>query len=85
MIPIIARIVGYGDPAVYMLNAVYGQVPALHPGVLGTSDNEGADALKQAVGGSLGLACGVGASRILRLTYRIAIDLWGPRVSIAIR
>ncbi len=46
---------GYGDPAVYMLNAVYGQVPALHPGVLGTSDNEGADALKQAVGGSLGL------------------------------
>ena len=46
---------GYGDPAVHMLNAVYGQVPALHPGVLGTSDNEGADALKQAVGGSLGL------------------------------
>jgi LCP family protein required for cell wall assembly len=38
-----------------MLNAVYGQVPALHPGVLGSSDNEGADALKQAVGGSLGL------------------------------
>lgn len=46
---------GYGDPAVYMLNGVYGQVPALHPGVLGKSDNEGADALKQAVGGSLGL------------------------------
>ena len=46
---------GYGDPAVYMLNAVYGQVPAMHPGVLGRSDNEGADALKQAVGGSLGL------------------------------
>lgn len=46
---------GDGDPAAYMLNAVYGQVPALHPGILGKSDNEGADALKQAVAGSLGL------------------------------
>ncbi|ANH40136.1 Biofilm regulatory protein A precursor [Nocardioides dokdonensis FR1436] len=46
---------GGGDPAAYMLNAVYGQVPALHPGVLGDSSDEGADALKQAVGGSLGL------------------------------
>ncbi|CAN5209363.1 hypothetical protein BH18ACT9_BH18ACT9_15690 [soil metagenome] len=46
---------GPGDPASWMLNAVYGQLPALHPGVLGRSDNEGADALKQAVGGSLGV------------------------------
>ncbi len=46
---------GDGDPAASMLNAVYGQVPALHPGILGRSDNEGADALKQAVAGSLGL------------------------------
>jgi LCP family protein required for cell wall assembly len=46
---------GYGDPAASMLNAVYGQVPALHPGILGESDNEGADALKQAVGGTLGV------------------------------
>ena len=46
---------GFGDPAAFMLNAVYGQVPALHPGVLGRSDNEGADALKQAVEGSLGI------------------------------
>jgi LCP family protein required for cell wall assembly len=46
---------GYGDPAAYMLNAVYGQVPLLHPGVLGRSDNEGADAIKQAVAGSLGI------------------------------
>jgi polyisoprenyl-teichoic acid--peptidoglycan teichoic acid transferase len=45
----------YGDPAAGMLNAIYGQVPALHPGVLGSSDNEGADAVKQAVGGSLGV------------------------------
>jgi polyisoprenyl-teichoic acid--peptidoglycan teichoic acid transferase len=43
------------DPAAAMLNAVYGQVPALHPGVLGSSDNEGADAVKQAVEGTLGI------------------------------
>ena len=46
---------GYGDPGGWMLNAVYKQVPALHPGVLGATDNEGADALKQAVSGSLGI------------------------------
>ena len=38
-----------------MLNAIYGQVPLLHPGVLGGSTNEGADAIKQAVEGSLGI------------------------------
>lgn len=46
---------GYTDESNWLLNAVYGQVPALHPGVLGKSDNEGADALKQAVSGSLGI------------------------------
>jgi len=46
---------GPGDPLEWMLNAVYGQVPALHPGVLGKSDNEGADALKLAVSGALGI------------------------------
>lgn len=46
---------GYGDPAGFMLNAIYGQVPVLHPGVLGDSTNEGADAIKQAVEGSLGI------------------------------
>lgn len=45
---------GEGDPAGWMLNAVYGQVPALYPGILGNSENEGADAIKQAVAGSLG-------------------------------
>ncbi len=39
----------------YMLNAVYRNIPALHPGVLGNSNNEGADAIKQAVEGSLGI------------------------------
>ena len=47
---------GYDDPAFYMLNAIYGQVPQNHPEVLGKSDNEGADAIKQAVSGSLGIA-----------------------------
>ena len=46
---------GDGDPGNWMLNALYGQVPALHPGILGRSANEGADAVKQAVGGSLGV------------------------------
>jgi LCP family protein required for cell wall assembly len=46
---------GPGDPLEWMLNAVYLNVPALHPGVLGASDNEGADALKQAVSGALGV------------------------------
>jgi LCP family protein required for cell wall assembly len=45
---------GEGDPASWMLNAVYSQVPALHPHILGASDNEGADAVKEAVAGSLG-------------------------------
>jgi LCP family protein required for cell wall assembly len=45
---------GEGDPGSWMLNAVYGQVPALYPGILGDSENEGADAVKQAVAGSLG-------------------------------
>ena len=43
------------DPASGMLNAIYGQVPASYPGILGESDNEGADVLKQAVAGSLGV------------------------------
>jgi LCP family protein required for cell wall assembly len=45
---------GEGDAGNWMLNAVYRQVPILHPGVLGSSDNEGADALKQAISGSIG-------------------------------
>jgi polyisoprenyl-teichoic acid--peptidoglycan teichoic acid transferase len=46
---------GQGDPGFDMLNAIYSQVPELHPGILGESDNEGADAVKLAVEGSLGL------------------------------
>lgn len=57
----------YGDEAASMLNAVYGQVPVYHPGVNGNSDNEGADAVKQAVGGSLGL----------RIDYYVLVNLNG--------
>jgi LCP family protein required for cell wall assembly len=46
---------GPGDPAEWLLNAVYRNVPALHPGVLDASDNEGADAVKLAVQGALGV------------------------------
>jgi LCP family protein required for cell wall assembly len=42
------------DAGFWMLNAIYGQVPALYPHILGASENEGADAVKQAVEGSLG-------------------------------
>jgi LCP family protein required for cell wall assembly len=45
---------GEGDPGNWMLNAVYGQIPTLYPHILGDSENEGADAIKQAVAGSLG-------------------------------
>jgi LCP family protein required for cell wall assembly len=46
---------GGGDQSNWMLNAVYPLVPTMHPNALGKSDNEGADALKEAVEGALGL------------------------------
>jgi len=46
---------GAGDPAAWMLNAVYREVPILYPHILGASTNEGADAIKQAFEGATGL------------------------------
>ena len=46
---------GEGDPASWMLNAVYREVPILYPHILGKSTNEGADAIKQAFEGATGL------------------------------
>lgn len=63
---------GYTDPYApdsAMLNAIYGQVPARYPGILGKSDNEGADALKQAVAGSLGVP----------VDYYVLVNLLGFR------
>jgi LCP family protein required for cell wall assembly len=39
----------------WMLTAMYQNVPDAHPGVLGPSDNEGADVVKQSVGEATGL------------------------------
>jgi LCP family protein required for cell wall assembly len=58
---------GEGDDGEWMLNAVYRNVPAMHPGVLGESDNEGADALKLATSGVLGM----------RVDYYLLVNLKG--------
>ena len=60
---------GEGDPGSWMLNAVYREIPILHPHVLGTSANEGADAIKQAVQGATGLP----------VDYYVLIDFTGFR------
>jgi polyisoprenyl-teichoic acid--peptidoglycan teichoic acid transferase len=60
---------GPGDPGSWMLNAVYREVPILHPHVLGASANEGADAIKQAVQGATGL----------KVDYYVLIDFTGFR------
>jgi LCP family protein required for cell wall assembly len=46
---------GDGDELEWMLNAIYRNVPAQNPGILGKTDNEGADALKLGVSGALGI------------------------------
>lgn len=61
---------GSSEPnANYFLNAVYRDVPLMHPGILGRSDNEGADAIKLAVSGALGL----------RVDYYVLVNLAGFR------
>lgn len=47
---------GNPDSGENLLNSVYRNVPAQHPGILGETDNEGADALKLGIGYSLGLS-----------------------------
>ena len=53
---------GFWDPSLgnveqpeFYLDAMYRNIPAAHPGVLGPSDNEGADVLKVSVGEAMGL------------------------------
>jgi LCP family protein required for cell wall assembly len=60
---------GLGDPGSWMLNAVYREIPALHPHVLGRSTDEGADAIKQAVEGATGLP----------VDYYVLVDFTGFR------
>lgn len=58
---------GPSGEAEYFLNAIYRNIPALHPGILGRSDNEGADAVKLAVAGALGI----------RVDYYVLVNLAG--------
>jgi LCP family protein required for cell wall assembly len=60
---------GEGDDGNWMLNAIYREVPILHPHILGKSHNEGADAIKLAIQGSTGL----------RVDYYLLVDLAGFR------
>ncbi|HEU4945833.1 MAG TPA: LCP family protein [Kribbella sp.] len=53
---------GFWDPALgdveqpeYYLDAMYRNIPKAYPGILGPSDNEGADVLKVSVGEAMGL------------------------------
>ena len=46
---------GEGDEGNWLLNAVYRMVPEEHPGLLGATDNEGADALKMSISTMLGI------------------------------
>lgn len=57
---------GYEDPE-YFLNAMYRNVPAEHPGILGETDNEGADVMKIALGNAVGL----------KLDYFVLVNLAG--------
>lgn len=50
-----------------LVNSVYRNVPAQHPGILGKTANEGADALKLGLGQSLGL----------RIDYYVLVSLTG--------
>src|SRR5215207_5208202 len=51
----------------WMLDAIYQNVPAAHPGIVGRSDNEGADVLKLAVSEATGLT----------MDYYVQINLAG--------
>ncbi|WP_410786677.1 LCP family protein [Kribbella sp. C-35] len=64
---------GFWDPngdkeqSEFYLDAMYRNIPKLHPGILGPSDNEGADVLKVSVGEALGL----------QIHYYVQINLAG--------
>ncbi|TCN31583.1 LytR family transcriptional attenuator [Kribbella orskensis] len=51
----------------WMLTAMYQNIPEAHPGILGPSDNEGADVVKQSVGEATGL----------KIDYYLQVNLQG--------
>lgn len=63
-----------GSESAGLLNAVYENVPIEHPGILGPTDNLGADALKLGVGEALGLT----------IDYYLLINLDGFRTLVDI-
>ncbi len=71
---------GFWDPSLgadteqpeFYLDAMYRNVPARYPGILGESDNEGADVLKVSVGEALGL----------KIHYYMQVNLEGFRTLI---
>jgi LCP family protein required for cell wall assembly len=58
---------GPGDEGNWLLNAIYRMVPEEHPGILGKTDNEGADALKMSISQILGID----------INYYVLINLQG--------
>ncbi|WP_350281194.1 LCP family protein [Kribbella sp. HUAS MG21] len=66
----------------WMLTAMYQNVPAAHPGILGPSDNEGADVLKQSVGTAIGLKLDYYLQVNLQSFPEIVDALGGIRVNV---
>jgi polyisoprenyl-teichoic acid--peptidoglycan teichoic acid transferase len=66
----------------WMLTAMYQNVPDAHPGILGPSDNEGADVLKQSVGEAIGLKLDYYLQVNLQSFPEIVDALGGIRVNV---
>ncbi|NIK56776.1 LCP family protein [Kribbella shirazensis] len=66
----------------WMLTAMYQNVPDAHPGILGPSDNEGADVLKQSVGTAIGLKLDYYLQVNLQSFPEIVDALGGIRVNV---
>jgi LCP family protein required for cell wall assembly len=70
------------DRLEWMLDAMYRNIPEAHPGILGPSDNEGADVLKVSVGEATGLDIDYYAQVNLKGFSSIVDALGGIKVNI---
>ncbi|WP_344235558.1 LCP family protein [Kribbella hippodromi] len=66
----------------WMLTAMYQNIPDAHPGILGPSDNEGADVVKQSVGEATGLKLDYYLQVNLRSFPEIVDALGGIKVNV---
>jgi LCP family protein required for cell wall assembly len=66
----------------WMLTAMYQNIPDAHPGILGPSDNEGADVVKQSVGEAIGLKLDYYLQVNLQSFPEIVDALGGIRVNV---